>query len=134
MIGSPFYGIRNGEEEAHMRRIVERCVGTAVLLDVEGDLDLEFLKEAADKLLSGNRLRLVVNLAKVKSLTVDEVGFLESLVRRAEKRYEAQGCIKFLTPDPDHTPRKWSVGAVIRLNADLDCFDNEDEAVASFGP
>ena len=116
-----------------MRRIVERCVGTAVLLDVEGGLNLEFLKEAVDKLLSSGRLRLIVNLTRVKSLTVGEVGSLEQLVMGAEKRYEAQGCIKFLTPDPDHPPRKWDPAAVIKLGVSLTCFFNEDEAVDSFG-
>jgi anti-sigma B factor antagonist len=116
--------------EAPTLKIVERTVGGTTVLDLSGRLVLDdgdavFRERIAD-LLARGRTNLVINLKEVTYIDSAGVGVLVAKMLSARR---AGGDMRLL----NLTPRSTRVMTITKLLTVFDAFDDEAEAIRSFG-
>ena len=101
-----------------------------VILDLKGKLTAglgdQLLREAIDELLAEDKRHIVINLSEVAFLDSAGVGELVAGLRTA-RRFGAE--LKLLKP----TGRVYSTLDMARLLPTFEIFEDESEAVGSFG-
>jgi len=111
-------------------KIVELRVGDVTILRLIGRLELEegdlTLRDHVDTLVGEGRVKLVLDMKDVTRLDSAGIGMLVSKFITARKR---GGTIKLLhlTTRSDHLME------ITKLSTIFEIFDDEDEAVRSFG-
>jgi anti-anti-sigma factor len=108
-----------------------RQTGEVVILDLKGKLTAGFgdqlLREAIDELLAESKRHIVINLSEVAFLDSAGLGELVAGLRTA-RRFGAE--LKLLKV----TGRVYSTMDMARLLPTFEIYDDEAEAIRSFGP
>ena len=110
-------------------QIEERVVNDVTILDLKGKITLgegdEALREKINQLISGNKKRILLNLAEVPY--VDSAG-LGEIVRTYTTVSRQGGSLKLL----NLTKRITDLLSITKLLTVFDTFDSEQDAVQSF--
>ena len=110
-------------------QIEERAVGDVVVLDLKGKITLgegdEALREKINQLISGNKKRILLNLAEVPY--IDSAG-LGEVVRTYTTVSRQGGQLKLV----NLTKRIVDLLTITKLLTVFETFDSENEAVRSF--
>ena len=111
-------------------RIVERSVGDVTILKLMGRLELEqgdfVLRDTVNRLVEAGRVKLLLDMKEVTRLDSAGIGMLVSKFLTARR---AGGAIKFLHP----TVRTDHLMDITKLSTVFEIFDDEEEALRSFG-
>ncbi len=110
-------------------KIKSREAGQVVILDVSGKLmgggDADTFRDTIHDLLEQGKKRIVVNLSEVGWVNSTGVGILITGYTTMRRN---KGNLKLL-----HVSKKiQSILYITKLNLIFECFDNEDEAIASY--
>jgi anti-anti-sigma factor len=109
--------------------MIEREVGIVEIIDVIGEVDLyntKEIKDLIDEKIKQGKYNILLNLAKVPFMDSSGIGTLVTGMYRLKKY---QGSLKIVN----------IVGSVAKvfkmtgMDTHLEIFDNEDDAVKSFG-
>ena len=110
-------------------KIEERTTGAVTILDIVGRLTIDeaaqHLKEEVERLISRDRLHVVLNLAQVPYI---DSGGLGQLVASFGSVKKAGGAMKLLNVNS----RNHDLLSITRLVTVFETFDSEAEAVRSF--
>jgi anti-sigma B factor antagonist len=111
-------------------RIVERRIGDVTILQAIGRLELEdgdiVLRDTVNRLVEAGRVKLVLDMKEVTRLDSAGIGMLVSKYLTARR---GGGVLKILHP----TDRTDHLMDITKLTTVFEIFDDEDEAVRSFG-
>lgn len=111
-------------------QITERHVGDVVVLDLNGKLDLgenvQLLRDKINSVVQQGNKQIVANLSQVAYMDSSGIG---ELVRSYTTVTRLGGTLKLL----GLTKRLSDLLAITKLLTVFDCYENEKDAVASFG-
>ena len=111
-------------------RIVERRIGDVTILQAIGRLELEdgdiVLRDTVNRLVEAGRVKLVLDMKEVTRLDSAGIGMLVSKYLTARR---SGGVLKILHP----TDRTDHLMDITKLTTVFEIFDDEEEAVRSFG-
>ena len=106
-----------------------REVGRAVILDISGKLmggaDADIFRDKIHGLIEDGKKNIIVNLSEVKWVNSTGVGILITGYTTLRRN---KGDLKLLNV----SNKIQSILYVTKLNLIFECFDDEDEAVASY--
>jgi anti-sigma B factor antagonist len=111
-------------------RIVERRIGDVTILQLIGRLELEtgdiILRDTINRLVESGQVKLVLDMKEVTRLDSAGIGMLVSKFLTARRQ---GGAIKLV----HLTNRSGHLMDITRLSTVFEIFEDEDQAVRSFG-
>ncbi len=108
--------------------IITRDAGDAVILDVDGEIDLynaPVLKDIIDKNIDAQKYNIIINLAKVSYIDSSGIGALISSLSKLKKY---QGGLKIINV----TGSVKKVFELTKLTSFFEIYEDENEAIKSF--